>query len=668
MRRAALAVIALAALPAPAALGAVTGTVMAGGAGPWDPVAGARLNPDGTLTLLRVAPGAARANATVTVTGNVAPSAAARAALRARWKAVLAAPRVATASRQVDAAFVTVTVADGPDTRTVIGLNTAPAAVRALVDRVNLTVPAARRLQAPAPPGQSQAATCVNREPGGAAARPATEVARDLTLAEAAQRGLVTLAGKGGFQGDQVAVTLTGKPATGPVRVRIRLEIEGPNAAGFPAAAVEKRLGTPTHKGTQVRFDIETRVRVPGEPPTCGWHQVSLSPDPALRPEAGMPDGSVPVPNSAQTGEADWYTGISPGQAAHEVLHLAGLPDRYRDVVVAGGKEYPVPMGQITSKAELDAWAKAHNVTGPTTLEPRPLPGHQNDIMATGELSDTSVVWPGDLAGFVARAGVRVTGSPGDVLLSKDPGKQNLVVGAPFDLFARVGETARADGLVVYCMDLPLGIPPRDLVFDVAGPARDLGLPQLQAVAEAVARAQPAPLAATPGGQSAIWQVTDADLSLSQSAGEIIRAAGLPIDLVLDTPQVANPNAGSPATGAVAGGAVLPPIPGPPAGGGDPAPGLLGALLSPGRVASSPRGRATLTLEVAAPATLRIVVQRRQGSRWRTLGAFPRRRVGAGFATLSLRLANLAPGRHRLRLQGVPGTPAVTFRVVRSAR
>ena len=54
---------------------------------------------------------------------------------------------------------------------------------------------------------------------------PPTQITRDLSLKEAAQRGLITLESKGlGGEGDAVSLTLEHKKVTGPITVSVRVE------------------------------------------------------------------------------------------------------------------------------------------------------------------------------------------------------------------------------------------------------------------------------------------------------------------------------------------------------------------------------------------------------------------------------------------------------------
>ena len=58
---------------------------------------------------------------------------------------------------------------------------------------------------------------------------PPTQITRDFSLKEAAQRGLVQLESKGlGGEGDTVSLTLEHKKVTGPITVSVRVEFSVP--------------------------------------------------------------------------------------------------------------------------------------------------------------------------------------------------------------------------------------------------------------------------------------------------------------------------------------------------------------------------------------------------------------------------------------------------------
>ena len=76
-----------------------------------------------------------------------------------------------------------------------------------------------------------------------------------------------------------------------------------------------------------------------------------------------------------------------------------------------------------------------------------PRSGHEDDLMAI--LKNDPHVWQSDLDFIASQAGLVVEIRPGDVLLSNDPGEQNLVITRTEDLFVPAGETAHTRNLWV---------------------------------------------------------------------------------------------------------------------------------------------------------------------------------------------------------------------------
>lgn len=154
---------------------------------------------------------------------------------------------------------------------------------------------------------------------------------------------------------------------------------------------------------------------------------------------------------------------------------------------------------------------------------------------------------------------------PGDLLLDKDSDRQNLGVGATFDLLVPVGKTAHVEGLVAYCIDLHRHVPSSGTVFDVLGPAKDeagAGMQALQRVLEAIAcRYSPGFLDYIPGAADAVWRVTEDDhsyVSNPDATLAILAEADVPESTVFNTPHLIDPNAASNATAAVTPSSVLP--------------------------------------------------------------------------------------------------------------
>lgn len=514
---------------------------------------------------------------------------------------------------------------------------------------------------------------------------PPTEVSRTVSLTDAAARGMVDITGKGGYSGDQGKVDLRWKPTPGPVTITFRLEFTGlaDPAADRAAisAAVAKAVSTlnsevPTGPGIPpTRFAIEYELTRGGATPLAGHHHITVVKNPDYR--SNVDGGSV---NTSTEQEGTWAMSdlLNPRAFAHEAMHLAGLPDRYEDVYTApGGARYVLPRG-LDDTAEVKAWLKAHVPPIPLggTLASAPHPGAGCDVMGA-PFAACARIRRSDLKNLIAQAGVRLHADPGELLVNKDATRQDFGVGQAFDLFAPRGGTATANGLVVYCVDARLHIPTAGGAFDVIGPADALGDPslaRLAAVLRIVGGLPPdpdVPQDQRRGAQEAVWAVTDPgfeDLALvgdGTRALQILRSAGIDPSTVTDTPQIENPNAGAPGTAAVTpGGTVLPapaPAPEPPA--------VVTRLEHLGLSQTTFRaGRpARPSLAVALTGTtrmLRIRVDRRVGTRWRTLGAFPARMVQPGDdQILGLTLGRLRVGTYRLRVAGVGPARSVPFTV-----
>jgi hypothetical protein len=523
---------------------------------------------------------------------------------------------------------------------------------------------------------------------------PATELAQDVTLSEGAQAGVVHLKSKGGFGGDVVAVDVDGaRIPNKAVTARVRIEFWGADAAGQTwtqdrangiAAAINARLsGLTGSDGTPVTVDVIPKARAAGAPPTPGFHQIELR-DVPKDSMAMMVHGDPTGPSGVRTGE--WSSNEDVTKWAHETVHLLGFHDRYLGLqpdLLVDGRRYPLPQftGDKADTAALDAWF-AQVLNAETQLEmqlhktgalvPGVPPGHENDILATTD-NPNSTVLKSDLDDIIARAGVHVIARSGDTVANKSGDQQNLGVGAALDLFAPRGGSAHADGLVAYCVDFHRGIPSSGVGFDVLGPAKDLGSPQLvalQRVLEEIGRRQATlPLNSAahggtpPGAQDAVWAVSDGKQP-SQAAQAILDAAGVTFDQqsFSQTPHYDDPNASGSDTAAITPTGVVAgiqvdrsPPPSGPIGGEDPAALATGRLLAARAVID--RRRRTVDLRVAVDSPQETIavglVRRKAHGKAQPLGAVS---VEGGIAKTTLTLARkLRAGRYRAVLQSSAG-------------
>jgi hypothetical protein len=507
-------------------------------------------------------------------------------------------------------------------------------------------VEAAGPTTAPCPPGQGP-----------------TTISKRVSLDHAAKLGAVKLTSKGGFNSDAVAVDATWKPSKAPVTVQIDIEVSsypgGPTAAQVEAS-IESRLPTRTAvDGTTVKFDVVARERAPGAPPSPCFHQAQLTKDSDFRGEAGEADGN-PL-KAPQSGE--WPSGRGPvGDRqiwTHEALHLAGLEDQYSSFFQVGKKLYPIPDSvDIDDKEALKKWAQSKGLdvdAGKAGTKAKP--GHEQDIMGD-VFKGTEKLLQVNVDGFAVAGAKRLTieSKPGDLLLNKDGGSQNLAVGAPFELTVEPGKPGHADGLVAYCIDLDRHSPSEGQGFDVLGSAGEQpqqSMQYLQRVLEIAAAMQPTALTETSGAQDAVWRISD-DSSADDGAA-ILAQAGVP-DETFEAPHFVNPNAGSPETSAVSPTGVLPDA--------KPVPYLKRLRVSPGKLAAGKGQVVEVEVTLAgARDKVRFELQRRQRGQWHPAVRFAARKLRPRGTTVLLQLPGQRPGAARLVAIGGSSSATVLLKI-----
>ncbi len=669
---AALLAIALLGALASAASAATPTTLYAwsGGMAPFQSLHGAHLLANGKIQVLEVTP-ANRASGAVTVRETVTPTPAQLAAIRAR-AAALPAPIAQAASRSTDGAYALAVAEVNGDSRAILSVNALDPRLAALLAAINAALPPIRQLERERPAAAVQRA---DDEP--CADKPATEVSRTKSLKDAANEGLAKLTAKGGFEGDTVAVDLTGKPTSGPVTMTIHIELVDEHPFGQAdldrfAAAAQKRIGPLTaSNGTKMTVGFDLRTRLPGDPANPCAHQITINDTPGYR---SFVDETTPPNDGAGSGtwgsaDKDWGTGFL---LAHEGLHLAGLPDQYTDVLRQKGKPDVTVPGTVDTndKTALKEWVRSvGRDPAAGVLASKPRPGHANDIMGSGK--KTSRVLRSDVNALVRQAGVHLRGDPGDILANKSGDQQNLGVGAPLDMFAPRGGKAHRDGLWAYCVDFSRHIPETGSGLDVLGPAASLpgaNMPQLQAVLQVIGRRQTGTASVPDGAQEAIWTVTDAHTETSPGIQSILAEAGVAGPLA-GTTHFGNPNAGSPDTAAVTPGAVIPapavvPETLPPV-----APRIDQARLLTARIRAKRTTRVRLAMSVGVTGgRLKVLVQRRTGARYRTIGRFPLRKISAGDSFPGLQFPPLAAGAYRIRVSVGPSRVDIPLTVGAATR
>lgn len=533
---------------------------------------------------------------------------------------------------------------------------------------------------------------------------PATQISRNFTLKDAAQRGLVKLTSKdNGFQGDDVSIELTNKKVRAPVTVTIHAEFTtlGPpreDQANLPTFVAQIARSTEADlnglklkadNGDPIQFKLDWQYRAWNAQPQPNFHQVTvidpnsdlIEPDSKFRSQfdhAGKPNEQGNIMHGLFTARTLSQQPV----LDHETLHMAGLADHYHDFYKVGNKTYPIP-GRALKPSELEKFARNHKPPLPTNGKVVTLGdpgGDPCDIMGGGEFKSCHRVIKSDRKFLSDQAGIVVSVAPGDILLNKDtgpgglgsPGSQDFVVGYPTRIFATSGGTTTAPGISVYCIDFHLAPPAKTNKFDVLGPVTEQpGLDPLAKLISINAAQQTSLTEPVPGMQTAIWNVTDnqeIDESPAFGAAEaraILNQAGIAEDSYPNgLPQTLDPNAGSPNTRAVSQSGVLDTIPSKKTK-RHPTTTIRFGKLYPTPLHARGAIRADLLVTVQGIASrLGIKIQQRKGGKWsrsRKLGK--KRKIKAGDNVLGLKLRRLGAGRYRLKLAAGKGKSGATFHV-----
>jgi hypothetical protein len=681
---------------------------------------GVVLKPNGQGTIVAVSV-ANRDRATPTTVGPFRPNASALAQIRAAAKAALTAPRVTLGPAGPSAAYASATIQRGAAKRVLVAVTTAPPQLATLITALNRALPATAQLvQPPGPLGavgltprsDPFAGVLIQHSQGTAPCVPgdaATSVAQPISLKDAAGDGLVTLTAKGGFGTDDVAVDAHWAPLAdkSPVVLRMNFEITPPDGLSPTDQArvvngikssVESRLGgLKASDGTPLTVQLNVRQRDPGQPPSSCFHEITVNQDvnpdvtSAINTKLNMTGPFQPDPlpgyGNWSTLGTSWQTGGGFSDRAaniwtHEALHFAGLDEAYHpafqvdDVI----KNFPQD-ARFQNKDDVLAWAAQEEAFAGLDVNSGRFrlpsdPGHEHDYM--GRCPDTPPCHVDQAAvdQLVAagRDNLEITGSPGDLLLNKDPTEQSLGVGTTFRLLVHRGTPAHVDGLVAYCIDADRHIPEAGGLFDVLGRAGDQGDPgmsALQAVLDEIAREQTAPLATVEGGQFAVWRVTD-----NETAGDdigpirsILDAAHIDVSATFATPHYNDPNAAGAQTGSVSSTAVLPTatLVVPPGPAPAPAPARLEAL----HVQQLAAGRRLLSVQItdtaseAATLTLQRGTRRHGHTSYRRIRRYQAVALHAGLNILSLATPKLTPGAYRVVAAAASATRTASLTIRR---
>ncbi len=147
-----------------------------------------------------------------------------------------------------------------------------------------------------------------------------------------------------------------------------------------------------------------------------------------------------------------------------------------------------------------------------------------------------------------AGRGLLVTVSPGDVLVNRDEGEQDLAVTRGRRIYVPPGQTVELGGLYTVCVEHDHAAPGTGRRFDVTENLRQApgAIGSAAALQTLIGAAAGRGVREDPTGlQLAVWAITDAGYA-DPDALALLTAAGLdPAALPTDFPDLLNPNAGS---------------------------------------------------------------------------------------------------------------------------
>ncbi len=318
---------------------------------------------------------------------------------------------------------------------------------------------------------------------GETTAHPGTLVAHELSLQEAVNKGIANLSGKDEYFGDAIAISAnnTTPYSSNQVKVKLHLEFWGSGATIENMFKVKNAIEShwsnkTTSEGKQFIVEVIMRGSTRAWPhETAGYHQIKLDP-------------SVKSSNVWWLGkrfDLNWGVGSGKWRAsgpdvekswAHEAGHLMGRHDTYNDYrKQADGMWRRKNDGQsFTSEQLADMY---HEKFGKTAEEMKkkfekptckrhvaPQDGHENDIMGmlTGNPSVSAI------DSIASKAGLVIDVKPGDILINKNKGNQNITITRSERFFVKRGETKTLAGLYGACIDAHDGIPSAYDAFDVA--------------------------------------------------------------------------------------------------------------------------------------------------------------------------------------------------------
>jgi hypothetical protein len=635
------------------------------------PARGVTLSPGGTGRVLRSDSGG------VVDEQQFLPTGPQLAAIRAAASAAFAAGPKVTRGKTSDGSVVSAVIEDGGVRRAVVGVGATGPILEPLVAAVNAALPQQAAIAGAGRSGPFALAAAGPAIPSTAECPQgleATSFGRRLSLGDAAKAGVVTkLEAKGFVQGDSISVEAKFKDVKAPIVVSVGIEVESlPNDFGeakdleavLNDALKNKKIPSGPLKNTPVEFKFDVRDRAPGAPPSPCYHQVKMV-------EAGVVRSFVE--GSVNGGVAEPLGGVweaDPNVWVHEALHLAGLPDKYKDFFRSdSGKLVPLSGNGLSDEQLTTELAGKGLTPAQGSVVAIPFTGFKNDVMGRYGANGFSA---GELLKIAKKSQdtLVVRTKPGDVLVSKQNAAQNMISADKLDIVLKKGEgPVKLDGLIAYCIDRHRSPPAKGVTrFDVLDPATapsaQPGFQALTRLAEVVAR-QPITdrsLVSVLGASDAFWRISD-DEPLDPNDDDVAESrrllalAGVPEDpgvLHFGAPKFTTVNAASPAPRGVSPTALLPALNLPKG----PKPGALAKLKltgaqMPQRTLPAEGGRPLETVLVRTSGfgngKVSLSLEGAFGVRFRTLGALGKAKIGEGETALVVRLPRaLTAGAYRV--------------------